>query len=151
MKPDLGKFLTTLGWNVGLVTVFGAVLSLFGVSLDQVLTIALSMVGFQLLISLCINVLKWAGVINDGTAGKWSAALNLVGVAVVAVTIGYNPAFDFAKLDAQLIDIARFGALVFTYIVQIAGTKYMHQTVTYGLGVRAFKSGLAGTKAVSAL
>lgn len=138
MKIDLEKLLSTLGLNVGLIAVFAAVLGLFGIKLDLLLTIAGSMVGLQLLISLCVNVLKWAGVITDGTAGKWSAALNLIGLAVIAVTIGLNPGLDFAALDVQLVDIARFGALVFSYIVQIAGTKWMHQAVTYGLGVRQF-------------
>lgn len=143
MKIDLEKLFSTLGLNIGLIAVFATVLALFGVSFDVVLTIAYGMVGLQLLISLCINVLKWAGVITDGTAGKWSAALNLVGLAVIAATLAVNPAFDFIKLDAQLVDIARFGALVFGYIVQIAGTKYVHQAVTYGLGVKTFSNKLS--------
>jgi hypothetical protein len=143
MKIDIEKIFTTLGLNIGLVAVFSTVLALFGVSLDMVLTIAYGMFGLQLLISLCINVLKWAGVITDGTAGKWSAVFNLAGLAVIAVTLALNPAFDFVKLDAQLVDIARFGTLVFGYFVQISGTKYMHQMVTYGLGVRTFSNRLS--------
>lgn len=138
MKVDLGKTLSTLGWNVGLIAVFSAVLKLFGVSLENVLLLAESMVGLQLIISLCINVLKWAGAITDGTAGQWSAALNLVGIGIIASALAVNPAFDFAKLDAQLIDIARFGALIFGYFVQVAGTKNFHKTAVYGLGVKAF-------------
>lgn len=145
MKLDLEKLLSTLGLNVGLIAVFAAVLGLFGIKLDLLLTIAGSMVGLQLLISLCVNVLKWAGVITDGTAGKWSAAFNLGGLAAIAVTIGLNPAFDFTALDVQLVTIANFGALIFGYIVQIAGTKWMHQAVTYGLGVRQFS--LSGVRA----
>lgn len=133
---NIEKLLKTLGLNLGLIAVFSAVLALFGVSLDVVLSIAGSMVGIELLISLAVNVLKWAGVVSDGTAGKWSAALNLGGLAIIAVTLGVNPAFDFAKLDAQLVDIAKFLSLIFGYIVQVAGTKYFHQSVTYGLGVK---------------
>lgn len=133
---NIEKLLKTLGLNLGLIAVFSAVLALFGVSLDVVLSIAGSMVGVELLISLAVNVLKWAGVVSDGTAGKWSAALNLGGLAIIAVTLGVNPAFDFAKLDAQLVDIAKFLSLIFGYIVQVAGTKYFHQSVTYGLGVK---------------
>ncbi len=143
MKFNLESLFQTLGLNVGLIVVFAAVLNFFGVDLNVVMTIASSMIGLQLIISLCINVLKWSGAISDGVAGKWSAALNLVGIAVIAVTIGVNPLFDFSKLDAQLIDIARFGALVFGYFVQIAGTKYVHQAVTYGLGVKAFSNKLS--------
>lgn len=143
MKLNLENLFQTLGLNVGLIVVFAAVLNYFGVDLGVVVSIATSMIGLQLIISLCINVLKWAGSISDGVAGKWSAALNLVGVAIIAVTIGINPAFDFAKLDVALVDIARFGALVFGYFVQIAGTKYVHQAVTYGLGVKAFSNSLS--------
>jgi len=143
MKIDLGKTLSTLGWNVGFILVFSAVLALFGVSLDTVLLIAESMVGLQLLFMLCINVGKWAGIVTEGTAGKWSAVLNLVGVGIIASALAVNPAFDFTQLDAQLVDIARFGALIFGYIVQIAGTKNVHQTLTQGLGVKAFSKSVA--------
>lgn len=143
MKIDLEKLLSALGLNVGLIGVFVAVLAMFGVDLNLVLVIAGSMVGLQMLISLCINVLKWAGVLTDGVAGYWSAVLNLVGLTIIAVTLSINPAFDFAKLDVALVDIARFGALVFGYIVQIAGTKFVHIAATYGLGVRQFSNRLS--------
>ena len=138
MKVDLENILRTLGWPLGLIAVFSAVLALFGVPLDVVLTIAGSMVGAQMLISLLVDVLKWAGVVTDGTAGKWSAALNLVGLAVIAAVLGLYPSFDFSKLDTQLVDIAKFLALLFGYIVQIAGTKRLHQFTVRGLGVSAF-------------
>jgi hypothetical protein len=140
MKFNLENILVSLGWNIGLITVFSAVLALFGVDLAVVLTIAGAMIGLQLLISLGVDVLKWAGVIKDGTAGKWSAALNLLGLAFIAVTLVVNPLFDFAALDAQLVDIAKFLTLIFGYIVQIAGTKRVHEFNAYGLGVKAFSN-----------
>lgn len=140
MKIDLGKILSTLGWNVGLIAVFSAVLSLFGVDLDQVLVIAGSMAGLQAFVALTINVLKWSGVVSDGAAGKWSAVLNLGGLAFVAVTLGINPTFDFTALDAQFVDIAKFLTLIFGYVVQIAGTKHFHLFTVKALGVTAFKA-----------
>lgn len=138
MKFDLENALKSLGWPLGLVAVFSSVLLLFGVQLDLVLTIAGSMLGAQALISLLIDVLKYVGVISDGNAGKWSAGLNLVGLAGIAVALGLYPTFDFPKLDASLVIIAQFGSLIFGYIVQIAGTKHMHKFVTHGLGVWRF-------------
>jgi len=138
MKFDLENALKTLGWPLGLVTVFSSVLLLFGVQLDVVLTIAGSMLGVQALISLLIDVLKWAGVISDGNAGKWSAGLNLVGLAGIAVALGLYPTFDFPKLDAQLVIIAQFGSLIFGFIIQIAGTRHVHRFITQGLGVWKF-------------
>lgn len=143
MKINLESLFKTLGLNIGLIAVFAALLHYFGIELNYLLAIVGSMVGLQLIISLFINVLKWGDAISDGVAGRWSAALNLFGVAVIAVVIYINPAFDFTKLDSQLIDIARFGALLFGFMVQFAGTKLVHQSVTYGLGVRQFSNRLS--------
>ncbi len=136
MKFDLGNALKTLGWPLGLTAVFSSVLLLFGVQLDTVLTIAGSMLGAQALISLLIDVLKYVDVIGDGNAGKWSAGLNLLGLAGIAVALGLYPSFNFPKLDAQLVVIAQFGSLLFGYIVQIAGTRLAHRFITRGLGIR---------------
>ncbi len=140
MKFDLENALKTLGWPLGLTAVFSSVLLLFGVQLDVVLTIAGSMLGAQALISLLIDVLKYVGVIGDGNAGKWSAGLNLLGLAGIAVALGLNPAFNFPKLDAQLVIIAQFGTLLFGYVVQMAGTYNVHKFVTRELGVQRFSA-----------
>lgn len=138
MKVNLNEILKALGWSLGLVAVFASVLSLFGVLLDQVVAIAGAMVGAQMLISLVIDVLKWAGAVSDGNAGKWSAGLNLFGLGGIAFALGLYPSFDFPKLDAQFVVIAQFASMIFGYIVQVAGTKRAHQFVVRGLGVRMF-------------
>lgn len=138
MKFDLGNALKTLGWPLGLIAVFSSVLLLFGVQLDVVLVIAAGMLGFQTLVSLLIDVLKYIGAIRDGNAGKWSAGLNLLGLAGIAVALALNPNFNFPKLDAQLLIIAQFGSLLFAYIVQIAGSRQVHLFTTKGLGVWRF-------------
>ena len=138
MKFDLEKTLKTLSLPLGLVAVFSSVLLLFGVKLDTVLTIAYSMMGAQMLIALVIDVLKHVGAVSDGSAGKWSAALNLLGLAGIAVGLGLNPGFDFPKLDASLMIIAQFGSLIFAYIIQIARTKQVHVFFTRGLGIWIF-------------
>lgn len=142
MKINLVDILKVLGWPVGLVGVLGAVLSLFGVSLDQVLDIAGSLVGLWAMLSLTINILKIVGVVDPGTSGKWSAALNLAGVIGIAAILAANPAFDFPKLDAQLQIIAQFGALLLTYITNMLGTQAMHKFETRVLGIRAFRFAL---------
>jgi len=143
MKLDIEKVFITLGLPVGLISVFGAVLIYLGLSLDAVLTIAGSMAGLQALFSLGIDVSKWTGAVNDGDAGKWSALLNLIGVVLIAFTLYWNPIFDFSTLDAQLADFAKFLAMAFSYVIQIAGTKWVHQFTTKGLGVKAFSKSSA--------
>jgi hypothetical protein len=140
MKIDMLSLFKTLGWPVGLVTVLAAVLSLFGVSLEQVLVIAGSLIGLWAVISLVINVLKVVGVVDDGTSGKWSAAFNLLGVLGIAAILAAKPAFDFPALDAQLQIIAQFGLLLLTFVTDMLGTQAMHKLQVNNLGIRAFKS-----------
>ncbi|MBI5933279.1 MAG: hypothetical protein HY867_06190 [Chloroflexi bacterium] len=138
MKFNLETILKTLGWPLGLTAVFASVLLLLGVELDLVLSIAGIMLGGQALISLLVDVLKWAGVVNDGTAGKWSASFHLLGLAAIAFGLYVNPAFDFPALDAQLQVIAQFLTLAFGFMVQVAGSKRVHQLTVNGLGLRVF-------------
>jgi len=138
MNIEIGALFKTLGWPVSLVVVLAAVLTVFGLTLDQVLAVAGSMVGLWALLSLAVNILKVAGVVDDGTSGKWSAIFNLLAIGAVAYILGSNPAFDFAKLDASLQVIAQFGALVLTYLINVMGTKAVHAVQVKGLGIRAF-------------
>lgn len=140
MKVDLGDILKSLGLPIGLIAVFSAVLLLFGINLETVLSIAGSMVGLQLLLSVLIDVLKWAGVVKDDTAGIWSAGFNLAALGVIATIFYYNPALDFPQIDAQLATIAKFLALILGYIIQMIGTKGAHQFIVRGLGVTAFSN-----------
>lgn len=142
MKINLQELLSALGLPVGLVAVISAVLALFGIELDAVLTIAGSMLGAMVLIGLLVDVLKWAGVVTDGNAGKWSAGFNLALIAIIAVILYIDPGFDFPALDAQLEVVAKFLSLLLGYIVQLAGTKSAHRVWTRGLGMRAFSYSL---------
>lgn len=138
MKIDLQETLKALGLPVGLVALFAAILGLFGVSLDNILLIIEGLAGAFALIALVINILKWAGVISDGTAGKWSAAANLVVLVTVTVVFKLYPQFDFGSIDAQIAEFARVTGIVFAYIIQIVGSKHVHRALTRGLNMRAF-------------
>lgn len=128
----------TLGIPLTLIAVIVAVLAMFGLSLDQITTVAVSLVGLQLLCSFLVDVLKWAGVVNDGTSGKWSAALNLVTLTGVAVWTKFFPTFDLQALDNQLLELGKVLVMVFAYITQIVGTRNVHQLTVRGLGIKAF-------------
>lgn len=138
MKIELSELFRALGLPAGLVIVLAAILSLFGLDLGQIIAVASSMVGLWALLSLTVNILKVVGVVDPGTAGKWSAALNLVALGAIAYILGINPAFDFSALDASLQIIAQFGALLLTYLINVMGAKALHAVQVKGLGVRAF-------------
>lgn len=139
MKIDLETTLKTLGLPVGLALLFSALLGLAGLSLDQVLAIALSLVGFAALIGLLLDVCKWAGVLPEGWAGKVSAALNLAALVVIAIVLKLYPAFDFASADAQIAEFVKAAAVVFAYIIQLTGSKSVHTFVVNGIGIKSFQ------------
>jgi len=138
MKINLEVLFKELGLPVGLVLLFSAVLGLIGLSLDTILLIVGTLFGVFALIAFVIDVLKWAGVVTDGTSGKWSAIMNLF--VVIAVTVIYKlyPAFDFVGADAQIADFVRVATIVFAYVIQIVGTKGVHLSITRGLSLQAF-------------
>ena len=138
MKLPLEKNMKSLGWSVLLIGVFSAVLTLFGVDLNVVTAIALTMVGVEAFISVLIDIGKWTGLVLPDTAGQWSAALNLIGIAGIAITLYVSPTFDFAVIDAQFQTLAGFVALIFGYVVQISTTKLTHQLTARGLGLGTF-------------
>ena len=141
MSIDLKVILKELGWPVGLIAVLSAVLLLFGVSLDNVRTVAGSLVGLWACVALIVNVLKTTGVVNPGTAGKWSALFNLAAIIGIAVLLAVNPAFNFPALDGQLQVIAQFGMLLLAYVTNIVGSKSVHNILVRGVGIRAFTFG----------
>lgn len=140
MKLDLPQTLKELGLPIGLVALFAAILSLFGVSLDNILLIIEGLTGTFALIALLINILKWAGVVNDGTAGKWSAAANLVVLLAVTIVFKLYPQFNFGSIDAQIAEFAKVAGIVFAYIIQIIGSKGVHNALTRGLKIKAFSN-----------
>jgi hypothetical protein len=117
----------TLGIPLALVAVIVALLAWAGLTLEQLYVVAASLVGLQLFLSFLIDVLKYAGVVNAGTAGKWSAVFNLVTLIGVAVYLKFFPTFDIATVDNQLLELAKVLGLVFAYMTQIIGTKAVHQ------------------------
>lgn len=138
MKIDLPQTLRELGLPIGLVALFAAILGMFGVDLDMILLIVEGLAGTFALVALLINIMKWAGVINDGTAGKWSAAANLVVLVAVTVAFKLYPQFDLGSIDAQIAEFVRVAGIVFAYIIQIVGSKGVHRALVNGLKIQAF-------------
>jgi hypothetical protein len=138
---DLKENIKKLGLPLALVGVIVALLAWWGRTPEQLAAVAASLVGLQLGISLLIDVLKYAGVVNDGTAGKWSAAFNILTLAGVAFWLKFYPTFDIHAVDSQLFELVKVLGLVFAYITQMLGTKRVHQvTETTRLGA-ALESG----------
>jgi cytochrome c oxidase assembly factor CtaG len=104
-------------------------------NLELILTIVAGLVGLPALWSVVIDLLKYFGVVTDGTAGKWSAGFNIVTLIAVAVLVNFFPNFDFAGVDSTLAEVAKFAALIAGYLFQILITNKVHAvTKLYSFG-----------------
>lgn len=124
---ELKDIFKTLGIPLALVAVIVALLAWAGLTVEQLSVVATSLVGLQLFGAFLIDVLKYVGVVNDGTAGKWSAVFQLIALVVVAVLLRFYPTFDIHSLDNQLLELAKVLGMVFAYITQLIGAKAVHQ------------------------
>lgn len=98
--------------------------------LDNILLIVGALVGWPALVALVIDILKLAGIVDDGTAGKWSLGLNLLGFILVGVAVGFYPNVDIPGIDKRLLEIVQIGAYILTVIAQIFITRQAHIVYT---------------------
>lgn len=124
---NIENIVRNLGLPLAVVAVIVAVLALFGLDAERIAQMALTLVGVQACILLVIDVLKWSGVVNDGTAGRWSAVLHAIVFVMLIVQIKFFPVINVAGLDAQLLEFAKAGGVVFLYVTQIVGTKSLRE------------------------
>jgi hypothetical protein len=95
-------------------------------TLDNILLVFGALIGWPALVALVIDILKFVGVVVDGTAGKWSLAFNLLGFLAVGVAVGFYPDIDIAGLDLRLLQLVQIAAYIFTVLTQILATRGFH-------------------------
>ena len=132
------ELLKALGLPVALAAVIASVAGLLALPLDHAVQLFGILTGVPFVVALVIDLLKLLGVVNDGTAGKWSAGMNLVFIIGLAVLLRFIPAFDVAGWDAKILEVAKAIVLIVTFILQLFGTKGAHQFYVNGLGAKRF-------------
>lgn len=96
---------------------------------DQTVTEVLALLGFAAFISLVVNILKFFGVVKDGTADKWVAGFNLVGILALYFVRLFLPTFDPLPIDNVLAQIAAVGGFILSYLTMIFGSKITYKAV----------------------
>lgn len=97
--------------------------------LDVILKLAMgfgSLVGVAALIAALINILKVVGVVKDGTAGQWSAILNLVAFFALVYFAVFQPQIAMEVLDGYAGKIAMVLIFVLGYVIQIFTSPAVH-------------------------
>jgi hypothetical protein len=85
-----------------------------------------SLVGVAALVTVLINALKALGLVKDGTAGRWSAGLNLVAFLALAYFAVFQPSLALEVLDGYAGQIATVLLFVLGYLVQIFTSPAVH-------------------------
>jgi len=135
---NLESIFKTLGWPLTLVAVVASVFALFGLPYEQALLAVGALTFLPLLIALVINVGKTLGIVDDGTSGKWSAAINLAAFVGIAFLFKLYPTFDLSGLDVRLTDILKAVTVLVGYVLELVASKKAHGLYVNTLGVKAF-------------
>ena len=145
MKINIETILKELGLPLALVAIISGVLGLLGFSLELILSIAATLAGVASLIALVINILKVLKIVDDGTAPKWSAALNLLAFIAIPSVLKLNPDFNFAWFDAQVGEFVKVAVVIFAYVTQVFITQKVHTAFVHGLSIKPFSFSLKGS------
>lgn len=86
-----------------------------------------SLVGIAALVAVLINILKTFGVVADGTAGRWSAALNLIAFSALVFFAVFQPQIALEVLDGYAGQIATILLFVLGYLIQIFVSPATHE------------------------
>lgn len=95
-------------------------------NLDTILAVLAALVGWPALVALVIDILKYLGIVDDGTSGKWNLGFNLAGFVLVGIAVGFFPEIDITKIDEVLAEYVKLAAYIFALVVQILTTRGFH-------------------------
>ena len=101
--------------------------------MEQILDLFLQfgqLVGVAACIAALINVFKTFGLVKDGDAGKWSAALNLIALAALVALKVFAPQFALEQVDAHAAMLAQILLIVLGYVVQLFGSDSVHSLLS---------------------
>jgi hypothetical protein len=95
-------------------------------TLDKILLVLGTLVGWPAAVALAIDVLKNFKVVTDDNAGKWNLGFQLAGFLIVAILLGFFPTVDIAGWDAILLNYVTIVGYVVMLLLQMFGAKLFH-------------------------
>lgn len=88
-----------------------------------------TLLGFAAFVMMLVNILKAFGVVKDGTADKWVAGFNLLGVVLLYSMRLIQPDFDVLPVDAVFKEVAYVGTYILSFIVMVGGSRLSYLAV----------------------
>lgn len=97
-------------------------------SIEQLVTLLLSLGGVGTLVAAIVNALKTSGVVKDGQAPTFVLGFNLLGLVILFLVGLFAPATDLTQLDSTAAQVAQLLTIVVGLLVQFGGSKLAHGT-----------------------
>lgn len=88
----------------------------------MILLILTGLTGLGALIGILIDLGKRVGLVKDGTAGNWSAGLNLAAFVAVMVVVMVGKQPDWGMVDGYL----QMGVYILGFVAQMLGSQVTH-------------------------
>jgi len=98
--------------------------------MEPILTILLqfgSLAGVAAAITAIINILKSFNIVQDGTAGSWSAGANLLAMVALVALRFFAPQIEVEWLDAQAAMFAQIALIISGLLFQLGVGKWVHE------------------------
>ena len=102
-----------------------------------------SMAGVAALVAILVDLFKRFGLVQDGLAPKWSAALNLVFLIALVSARYFAPQFSVEFLDEQAGLVAQVAAVILSFVMQLAVSPAIHDNGVENRSVLAYSSTLS--------
>lgn len=118
--------------------------------LNAVLTLLAGLVGFPAALAAVINVLKYFGIVSDGSAPVASMIGHLIGYIGVAVLVLTGRIDILPGLDVQLSAVANVLLAVLAFLSSLKVSRAFHRSVLIGTPVFGFSYGYEAYKAYMA-
>lgn len=88
-----------------------------------------SLTGLALVITMVVNVLKFKGIVKDGTSQNWVAALNVVSIAVLYVLKVLKFNVDFSQLNDAITVIYQASVMLISFFWANFASKFGYSAV----------------------
>lgn len=90
----------------------------------------MAMGGLSALVAFLVNAGKQFGLVKDGEAMKYVTGLNLLALVGLFLAQTFYPALDIAKTDDAFGMVAKIGAMVLLFVLQMGISGKTNQVVT---------------------
>jgi hypothetical protein len=120
--PTTGQHMLMLAASQGQAAPID-ILNAFG----RVMASFLSLVGVAGLVAILVNIGKVSKIVKDGTAGQWTAGLNLLCFIALVILGVFRPDIELNYIDGIAGQITAILVFILGFVIQVVGSKPIYE------------------------